>query len=204
MSPEGTTSRLLAKAADGEGQAREQACGELLGRAAERLGRLARHMHQDSPAARRWTEPEDLVQDLQRRLLVALRSVSFQSSQHFWTTATQHLRFALIDLARHHGGPQSEGAHHHTDPGGRAADDDGQPLLREQNMADDSDSLEEWARFHEAVGALPEHQRVLFDLLHYQGLTQEEASEALGLPLRTLKSHWQKAREELGRRLRGG
>jgi RNA polymerase sigma-70 factor (ECF subfamily) len=154
------------------------------------------------PAARRWTEPEDLLQETQRRLLSALRSVSFQNSQHFWTTARQHLRFALIDLARHHGGPQSEGAHHHTDPGGRAADADDQPLQRQPGAADDSDSLEEWARFHEAVAALPDYHRVLFDLLYYQGLTQQEAAEALCLPLRTLRSHWQKAREELGRRLR--
>jgi RNA polymerase sigma-70 factor (ECF subfamily) len=160
-------------------------------------------MHQNSSTARRWTEPEDLIQEFQRRLLIALRSVSFQSAQHFWATATQHLRFALIDLARSHGGPQSEGAHHHTDPGGLAPDDDGQPLQRVPNRAADSDSLEEWARFHEAVAALPEHYRLLFDLIHYQGLTREEAAEALGLPLRTLKSHWQKAREELGRRLRG-
>jgi RNA polymerase sigma-70 factor (ECF subfamily) len=202
MSPDENTSHLLAQAQANEPVVRDEAYEELLRRAEQRLGVLAQYMLGHCAATRRWVQADDLVQETQLRLLSALQQVRFHSSEHFWRTARWHLRFALIDLARHHGGPQGQGAHHHTDPGGRAADDDGQPLALHPDIADDSATLEEWARFHEAVDTLSDHHRVLFDLLYYQGLTQEEAARKLAMPLRTLKAHWQKARAELGRRLR--
>jgi RNA polymerase sigma-70 factor (ECF subfamily) len=179
MSPEGNTSHLLILAAEGEAWAREQAARELLTRTSRPLGQLARSLVDRCPAAQRWLEPEDLLQESQIRLLEALRSGPFQSSRHFWNTAVQQLRFALIDLARQHTDQHGDGDAA-VDPGG----------------------LDEWDCFHEALAGLSEDHQALFDLLYYQGMTQEEAAQLLELPLRTLKLHWQQARGELGRRLR--
>ncbi len=56
----------------------------------------------------------------------------------------------------------------------------------------------------EEIGHLPEEQRVIILLRHYQGLSYEEIAEALHLPLGTVKSrlHYALAmlRERLGRR----
>jgi RNA polymerase sigma-70 factor (ECF subfamily) len=201
MEADRITSRLLRQRAEGSEGGCRQADNELIARACRRLGPLAQRMLGRSRVARRWEQWEDLLQEALRRMHRALRSMSFESSSHFWNTANRHLRFALRDLARRHGGPEGQGAHHHTDHGRRAADDPGQPL-HVQPDGSDVRSLDEWAEFHEAVESLPEESRTLFDLLYYQEVPQEEAARQLGLPLRTLKHRWHRARGEMGKRLR--
>jgi RNA polymerase sigma-70 factor (ECF subfamily) len=47
------------------------------------------------------------------------------------------------------------------------------------------------------VEALPEPERAAFDLLWYQGLTQEEAAQVLGVSISTVKRRWLDARLSL-------
>ncbi|MCB0554821.1 MAG: sigma-70 family RNA polymerase sigma factor [Phaeodactylibacter sp.] len=47
------------------------------------------------------------------------------------------------------------------------------------------------------VGQLEEKNRQIIDLLYFQDLTQKEASEALGIPLGTVKTRARKAMEQL-------
>jgi RNA polymerase sigma-70 factor (ECF subfamily) len=47
------------------------------------------------------------------------------------------------------------------------------------------------------VERLPESEQELFNLLFYEGLTQEEAAELLGMGLATVKRRWQSARLKL-------
>jgi DNA-directed RNA polymerase specialized sigma24 family protein len=63
-------------------------------------------------------------------------------------------------------------------------------------------SLLEWLEFHQRVEALPEQEREVFDLLWYEDMKQKEASEVLGVKLRTLKRRWQSARLILARTMR--
>ena len=50
-----------------------------------------------------------------------------------------------------------------------------------------------WGEFHEAVGALPEDERDVFDLLWYQGLTRQEAAALLEVSAKTVQRRWQAA-----------
>ena len=52
-----------------------------------------------------------------------------------------------------------------------------------------------------AAGALPEHQRASFELIEAHGMTYDEASIVLDLPVGTVKSHVHRARDRLRRML---
>jgi RNA polymerase sigma-70 factor (ECF subfamily) len=67
----------------------------------------------------------------------------------------------------------------------------------------DPGRLAAWAGFHDAVAALGEADRELFDLLWYQGLTQAEAASLLGVTERTVTSRWLAARVRLSDSLGG-
>ena len=54
--------------------------------------------------------------------------------------------------------------------------------------------LAEWSAFHQQAGSLPEELGSVFDLIFYQGLSQAEAAEVLGISVKTIKRRWQKAR----------
>ncbi|HZY88908.1 MAG TPA: sigma-70 family RNA polymerase sigma factor, partial [Gemmataceae bacterium] len=128
------------------------------------------------------------------RLCRALEGARLESSRHFRNLAALQIRRELIDLARHHLGPQGHGARHHTDSGGKAADDPGGPLHANPGGRGGPGSPQAWLVFHEAVESLPEEAREVFGLLWYEGRTQEEAASLLGISLSTLKRRWQSAR----------
>jgi RNA polymerase sigma factor (sigma-70 family) len=52
-------------------------------------------------------------------------------------------------------------------------------------------------------GQLPNKEHEVFDLLWYQGLTQDEAAQLLGVSKRTIKRRWQSARLQLFEALGG-
>ena len=60
-----------------------------------------------------------------------------------------------------------------------------------------------WSDFHDCIAGLPDAYRELFDVIFYQGLEQAAAAELLGVPLRTLKRHWQQARLKLVKAMQG-
>jgi RNA polymerase sigma-70 factor (ECF subfamily) len=153
-------------------------------------------MLRDYPTVRRWEQTDDVLHHALLRLGRALKAVPFESSRHFWNVAARHVRLALIDLARHYGGPEGLGANHHTDHA-RAADDPGGALLRQAANTREPSSPAEWAEFLEKVQSLPDRQREVFDLLWVKGHTQEDAALVLGVSVRTVKRLWQEARISL-------
>jgi predicted DNA-binding protein (UPF0251 family) len=64
------------------------------------------------------------------------------------------------------------------------------------------DDLDRWAEFHAGVESLPEELREVANLLYYEGLSQDEASEVLGISIRTLKRRWHDTKQRLHRVLR--
>jgi RNA polymerase sigma-70 factor (ECF subfamily) len=176
----------------------------LLRHACDRLLRLTGQMLRDYPAVGRWEQAEDVLQNALVRLDRDLQARPFESSRHFWSAAAQKIRWELIDLARHYHGPQGQGARHHTDHAGRAADDPGGPLRTRADGTGEPATLAEWAEFHERVASLPDEQREVFDLLWYGEVSQEAAARMLRVPLRTLKRRWLQARLGLRQRLRAG
>src|SRR4051812_38634182 len=99
---------------------------ELITHAQERLRRLARKMLREDARVHRWEQTDDVVQNALLRLYRALQEVSPDSPQGFMKLAARMIRRELIDLARHHYGPQGAGAHHATDP--PPAKEDSPPL----------------------------------------------------------------------------
>jgi RNA polymerase sigma-70 factor (ECF subfamily) len=120
------------------------------------------------------------------RLHRSLAQVHPESTRLFFGLAATQIRRELIDLARHHYGPEGNGSNHHTD-GGEAVE-------RFLDCRGEPKSLIEWTNFHTHVECLPDEDRDVFDLLWYEGLTQPEAAEVLGISLATLKRRWQSAR----------
>ncbi len=54
---------------------------------------------------------------------------------------------------------------------------------------------------HQALGRLPDVQRLAVSLVHIQGLSYDEAAEVMGQPVNTVKSHAHRARKTLKRLL---
>jgi RNA polymerase sigma factor (sigma-70 family) len=188
--PAGETARLVDLLRRGDSEARSR----LVEHACERLRRLASRMLDGYPGVRRWEQTDDVLHNALIRLCRALEATPPESARHFYNLAALQVRRELIDLAHHHQGPQGHGAKHHTDGGGKAPDDQGGALSVRADDAGGPSSLEGWRLFHERVEALPEEEREIFDLLWYEGLSQEEAAAVLGASVRTVKRRWQSAR----------
>ena len=162
--------------------------------ACDRLRTLASRMMRTNRRVRRWAETDDLLQNSLIRLHRSLAEVRPVSARQFYGLATTHIRRELIDLARKHFGAEGIGANHHTD-GGIAAD----------NKPHDTEpeTIEAWAKFHEVVETLIEHEREVVNLLWYEEMTHPEAAEVLGISLATVKRRWQSARIRLSETLDG-
>jgi RNA polymerase sigma-70 factor (ECF subfamily) len=166
---------------------------KLLQHTCDRLRRLARVMLRGFPLVRRWEETDDILQNTLLRLCQALRVVRPESEEAFVRLAGRHLRYALLDLARHYGGPQGLGSNHASHgPGDDTADL--VPLYDKADHAEDPGLLALWTDFHLAVEALPEKERQVVEVIWYQGATKAEAARLLDLPLWTVKFRWQAAR----------
>jgi mannose-6-phosphate isomerase-like protein (cupin superfamily) len=95
---------------------------------------------------------------------------------HFDNLATAQICRELVDPAQHYRGPEGLGAHHHTDGAGPP------------------ETLDDWAAFHEEVGALPEEERRVVELLWYEGRTHAQAADAMGVATKTVQRRWASAR----------
>ena len=171
----------------------------LIEHACNRLLKLTRKMFHGYPALRRWQETDDVFQNSLLRLHHALASVEVESVRHFFNLAGEMVRRELLDLKKLHFGPHGDAKNHHTDH--QPSDDTGGALAR---TAAEPDSLDRWEGFHAAVEALPAAMREVVNLLYYEGLTQPEAAEVLGVALRTVKRRWQEAKLRLHEVLRDG
>jgi RNA polymerase sigma-70 factor (ECF subfamily) len=179
----------------------EPARAELLGCACERLRNLARQMLKGFPNVHRWEQTDDVLQNALLRLNRTLKQMPVETARAFFRVAALHIRRELLDLAKHYYGPQGQGSHHSTDA--RDADAPGPRAEPQADPSQEPSRLAAWGEFHERIAALPEEERETFDLLYYQGLTQAEAAELLGVSERTVKRRWQAARLALHEALQG-
>lgn len=182
----------------------EAARTDLLNHACGVLHALTRKMFKDYARVRRWEESGDVAQNAALRLWRTLQAVTPGTVREFLRLAALQIRRELIDLARHHYGPEGAGARHSTQGGdGGLVSDTPRPVYDEPDGTRDPGRLAVWTEFHRQAGALPEDEREVFDLLWYQGLTQAAAAGLLGVDERTVKRRWQAARLSLSRRLHG-
>ena len=180
----------------------DSARSALLECACDRLTRLARKMLKGFPQVHRWEQTDDVVQNALLRLRRALQTTSPESVRSFVNLAAVQIRRELIDLARHYKGPNGMGAHHESQ---FLTDGSRESPFERIAAADTNDPgrLEVWTRFHRTVESLNDEDREVVDLLWYQGLTQGEAAEVLGLSEKTVNRRWVAARMRLGMALEG-
>jgi RNA polymerase sigma factor (sigma-70 family) len=177
---------------DGWAAGNESARTELLERAAKRLLQLTRRMFRNYPQLRRWEETDDVFQNALLRLYRSLGDVRPDSVRGFFALGATQIRRTLIDLARHYYGPEGLATHHHSESGADAQSKSGSAGIDEA-----PETLEAWARFHEAVERLPTEERDAFSLIWYGEATQQEAAGLLGVSERTVLRRLVRARLEL-------
>lgn len=175
---------LLQRAGAGD----EAALDALLRHCGDRLTMLTRRMLGDFQRVRRWAETDDVLQSALVRLVSALRDVKPTTTRDFLALAALQIRRELLDLARHYYGPHGLGANHESHA--RTVD---APPLDPADVSHEPSDLAHWTELHEQIGALPEEEREIVGLLFYQGLSQAEAAEVLGISLRTLQRRWHDA-----------
>ena len=186
--------KLVDLARSGNGTANEL----LINHACDRLLRLTRKMFHGYPGLRRWEQTDDVFQNSLFRLHRALSAVQVESVAHFFNLAAEMVRRELLDLKKRHFGAHGIAENHHTDP--QPSDEAGGSLSR---SAEEPDDLEGWSEFHEAAERLPAESRETLGLIYYEGLSQEEVAEALGISVRTVKRRWLKTKVRL-QGIRGG
>ena len=190
---------ILDRLVQGDSQAKE----ELITRSCERLRRLARKMLHCEPRIARWEQTDDLLQTALMQLHRSLDEVKPESVKGFVGLAATHMRRELVNLARHHYGPQGDAGHHASDDAHGKDQESGQPLHDRAVPKDGPSTLSEWETFHEKVKELPEEEKVMFDCLYYQEMSQEETAQLLGVNERTVQRRWRSAKLNLARLLRG-
>ena len=175
---------------------RTEARAGLLEHARERLHRLASQMVRRFPRVRQWVETEDVLQNATLRLLRALDDIQPATAREFFGLASLQIRRELLDLARQLSGPACSAQL----PQGWHSESAALDITDETF---DPAALAEWTEFHEHVGTLPDELREVVDLVFYQGLSQPDAAELLGVSVRTIQRRWNSARVRLHERLQG-
>lgn len=173
-------------------QGDHKARADLLAYAEVRFRTLASRMLKQFPGVKRWEETGDILQTSLVKLHFALLTSFPKDRQHFLRLSTLQIRRTLVDLARHYRAViQPIPNHDHSD----ATSETSLPQFTEPNLRSNEPlSLEEWTAFHEAVASLPIQEREVFELVWYQGLTQQDAATLLKVNERTVRRYWTSAR----------
>src|SRR5262245_18606774 len=116
---------LIDRLAAGDPSAR----GELIDRACGRLRRLARRIFHDFARLKRLEDTDDLLNEAVMRLLRRLEAGRQPASvAEFFRLAAREMRCELLDMVRHHFGPEGPAAR---EANNLAADSSGNPALPE-------------------------------------------------------------------------
>lgn len=175
---------------------------DLLAITRSRLLAMIRGLIVRYPGLRRWEQSDDVLHNVQVRLLRLLDQTPVTTALDYFCLAAKNMRWELTDLHRRHFGRQAAGAKYVTPPTRSA--DRGVALAAAADDGDGPTVLVELAELHDLVAALPEDERQVVDLHWYHGLTHLEAGTLLGVCERTVKRRWLAARARLASRLGGG
>lgn len=157
----------------------------------DQLRKLARKMLGNFPTVRRWSDTDDVLQASLIRLHRSLSTVKPATAREFYALATLQIRRELIDLLKHLTGANGIASNYDSDKG--------VAVINAEDRRTQPKNLIEWALFHEAVANLPQDQRIVTELLWYQGLSRQQASTVSGISLSTIKRRWVEARITLSK-----
>ena len=152
---------------------------------------LARWLLRGRPAVARFEESGDLLQEAAVKLHRALSAPTCTPAdpRHFHNLCVLQMKRQLGDFADRHLGPTGPGQKHAT-PG---ADSQADPLAGVGESTNDPARLIDWTLLHEQVAALPALDRAVFEACFYDGLTQPQAADRLGIPVSQVKRRWRAA-----------
>lgn len=175
---------------DGLRAGNREAADELVRRAEGRFRRLALRMYRGFPNVRPVAEADDVIVDGWMRLLRTLQSLRPANTSQFFLLAGVEIRRELLDLAR-----KAKTAKYQVrslervGAGGESSSDFPVADPAEQRDHD----IEQWERFHLAVGELEERLQQVVMLIFYDGRTQAETAAILGKDVRTIGRWWKQA-----------
>jgi RNA polymerase sigma factor (sigma-70 family) len=164
----------------------------------EQLRRLTRKLFRDFGRLKRWEEDNDVLHGAFVRLLKALRDVPPASAGEFFGMATLQIRRELLDLVRHHFGPEGGAAHHAS-----VAPGDSHPAGEPPQSTYAPDRLASWTELHHRIAGLRPEVREVVELRWYQGLKSGETAAVLGISVPTVTRRWAEGRLKLGEFLAG-
>ena len=166
----------------------DQAIAKLLPLIYDELRRLARsHLRRERPG--QTLQATELVHDVYLRLMKDTH-LSWQNRAHFFGIAARSMRQILVERARARGASKRGGSRV------RVTLDAG--LVAAESRSLDLEALDQALT---RLGALDPELAHLVDVRFFGGLSIEEAAEALGVSLATVKRRWALARAWLAREL---
>src|SRR5215813_9280786 len=177
----GEITELLRRWRDGDHQAEER----LFELVQPELYRLARYyMRGERPD--HTLQPTALLNETYLKL-TATKEVDWRDRRHFFALAARAMRRFLIDYARGRGGPIK-----------LPLDDFASMIVSDEPNIELAIVVD---RLLDELGKENPEQCAMVELKYFLGLTDDEAAEALHLPLRTAQRRWLEARKWLFERL---
>ncbi len=162
----------------------DSALNDLLSRTSARLEKLTRAMFRDFARVHRWEETADVLQSASIRLYRAMQANRPTDVRGYFALATLQIRRELTDLTRRYFGPEGWGTNYESGTVDEAS----------ASSSCDPKRLIDWTEFHSQAEQLPPDEREVFDLIYYQGLSQDDAAAVMGISVRTLQRRWHDAR----------
>ncbi len=177
----------------------ESALPLLIDTAYNRLLILARGHLNRFPKLRTEEETATVLNQAYTRIENALKEVRPTNVRDFFGLASRHIRWLLLELARH--GKRGNEPRPEVHGGLGAQDSQGQghdPIAKEKG----ADLFEYREDIISALDQLDEKYREVVELIFFHNLTQAEAAEIIGVHEDTVKKRWAEARIDLREILR--
>jgi RNA polymerase sigma-70 factor (ECF subfamily) len=156
---------------------------------------MARRVLARFPAMKNLHDPHSVIHDAFPLLNQALSEVKPQNCAAFFSLVNMHLRRRLLDLIDYHEAISRGG-----DRKKISLSDAGESVLsaNDENESGEPSLLASSRELLVRVDRLPDPLRPVVELLVFQGASQAEAAEILGVHEDTAKRYWREAREALG------
>jgi RNA polymerase sigma factor (sigma-70 family) len=177
----------------------QNALNELIVHFERRLRSLAHRMIRDYPLVHRCEQTDDIFQRAVLRLCRALKAASPGSTRDLIRLSAVQVRRELLNLARFYRSRRYLlGTGDTPDTGGSGSVSSrliaGNGVTWGCETTDHPSDLDQWTEFHKVAASLPEPENEVFDLVWYQGMTQEEVARVQCVSVRTVKKRWNSAR----------